>query len=152
MNKPLRPNFWTRFPLKDFSHEEWEALCDGCAKCCLIKLEEEDTGEIAYTNISCRLLDQESCRCGNYDIRKLLVKGCVTLTPETLEDTIHWMPRTCAYRLLYEGKPLEAWHPLISGSADSVHAAGISLRGAMIAEYDVEEDDWPDYVLDEDVA
>ena len=89
MSKPLRPNFWTRFSLKDLYHEEWEALCDGCAKCCLIKLEEEDTGEIAYTNISCRLFDQESCRCGNYDIRKLLVKGCVTLTPEKLDDAIH---------------------------------------------------------------
>jgi uncharacterized cysteine cluster protein YcgN (CxxCxxCC family) len=147
----LRPEFWRHFALEDLTRDEWEALCDGCAKCCLIKLEDEDTGELAYTNIACRLLDRDTCRCGNYALRRQLVRGCVILDRDNLEATLPWMPATCAYKLIHEGRDLEAWHPLISGDPDGTHKAGISLRGRMQAEYDVEEDDWPDHIIDQEV-
>ena len=111
----LRPEFWRRFPLDELTRAEWEALCDGCAKCCLVKLEDEDTGEVAYTNVACRLLDLGTCRCGNYPLRRQLVAGCVVLDRDNLDRVLGWMPRTCAYRLVHEGRDLEAWHPLISG-------------------------------------
>jgi uncharacterized protein len=109
---PLRPRFWERIPLRNLTPAEWEALCDGCGKCCLNKLEDADTGEVAFTRVACRLLDGESCRCGNYAIRKTLVPECVVLTPANIAEIAYWMPRTCAYRLLWEGKPLADWHPL----------------------------------------
>ena len=147
----LRPEFWRRHALEDLTRAEWEALCDGCAKCCLIKLEDEDTGEVAYTNISCRLLDQGTCRCGNYALRRQLVRGCVVLDRDNLESVLPWMPRTCAYRLVQEGRDLEPWHPLISGDPESVHRAGVSLRGRMVAEFEVGEEDWQEFVIEEDI-
>jgi uncharacterized protein len=149
--KGLRAEFWRRYPLDELTRPEWEALCDGCAKCCLVKLEDEDSGEVAYTNVACRLLDMGTCRCGNYPLRQQLVGGCVALGRENLEEVLTWMPRTCAYRLVHEGRDLEPWHPLLSGDPESVHRAGISLRGRMVAEYAVDEDDWPDHVIEEDV-
>lgn len=145
----LRPEFWRRFPLAALTRAEWEALCDGCAKCCLIKLEDEDTGEVAYTNIACRLLDRTTCRCGNYPLRQRLVPGCVVLDRTNVERVLDWMPESCAYRAVREGRDLQPWHPLLSGDPESVHAAGVSLRGRMVAEYDVDEEDWPDFVLEE---
>ena len=147
----LRPEFWRRFPLEELTKPEWEALCDGCAKCCLVKLEDERTGEVAYTNVACRLLDLGTCRCGNYPLRRQLVKGCVVLTPENIEEVLHWMPATCAYRLVHDGRDLEPWHPLLSGDPMSVHRAGVSFLGRMVPEYEVPEDDLPDFVIDEDV-
>jgi uncharacterized cysteine cluster protein YcgN (CxxCxxCC family) len=129
---------------------EWEALCDGCGKCCLNKLEDEDTGDVAFTRVACRLLDGESCRCGNYAIRKTLVPECVVLTPRTLPDVAYWLPRTCAYKLLHEGRPLYDWHPLISGTAESVHAAGVSVRGWTVPEFEVAEEDREDHIIDEE--
>jgi len=149
--KGLRAEFWRRYPLEELTRAEWEALCDGCAKCCLIKLEDEETGEVAYTNIACRLLDLDTCRCGNYPLRRQLVAGCVALGQENLEEVLAWMPRSCAYRLVHEGRDLEPWHPLVSGDPESVHRAGISRRGRMVSEYEVDEDDWPDHVIEEDV-
>lgn len=146
----LRPQFWKRYPLEDLPHAEWEALCDGCGKCCLIKLEDEDSGDIHYTNIACRLLDDASCRCGNYALRQQLVKSCVIVRPDNLESILDWMPKTCAYRIVANGQDLPDWHPLISGDPDSVRRAGVSMQGRTVGEYDVEEDDWPDYVLDEE--
>ena len=148
----LRPEFWRRFALDDLTRLEWEALCDGCAKCCLIKLEDEDTGRVAYTDVACRLLDRDTCRCGNYALRRQLVKGCVVLTRDNIDDVVTWLPATCAYRLVYDGGDLKPWHPLISGDPDSVHRARISMRGRMKAEYDVDEDDLEDHVIDEDIA
>ncbi len=147
----LRPEFWKRFPLDELPRHEWEALCDGCAKCCLVKLENEDTGEVVYTNIACRLLDLGTCRCGNYPLRRQLVRGCVVLDRDNIESVLDWMPATCAYRLVHEGRDLPDWHPLVSGDAESVHRAGVSLRGRMVSEYDVDEDDWEDYVIGEPV-
>jgi uncharacterized cysteine cluster protein YcgN (CxxCxxCC family) len=149
--KGLRPQFWRRYPLEALSRAEWEALCDGCAKCCLIKLEDEDSGEVAYTDVACRLLDLGTCRCGNYALRRQLVAGCVVLGRDNLETVLPWMPRTCAYKRVYEGLDLEPWHPLISGDPESVHRAGISRRGRMLAEYEVPEADWQDHVTEEEI-
>lgn len=145
----LRDRFWERVPLANLTPREWEALCDGCGKCCLNKLEDEDTGEVELTRVACRLLDGESCRCGNYDIRKSLVPECIVLTPATLKDHAYWMPATCAYRLLYEGKALHDWHPLISGTAQSVHDAGVSVQGWTVPEFEVAEEDWEDHIIEE---
>ena len=125
--------FWERKKLAEMSPEEWESLCDGCAKCCLHKLEDIDTGELAFTNVACRLLDIGACRCGNYERRNTLVPDCVVLNPKKVSELV-WMPSTCAYRLLAEGKRLAHWHPLVSGDPDSVHRAGISVRSRCISE------------------
>jgi len=107
---------------------EWESLCDGCARCCLVKLEDEDTGTIHNTDIGCKLLDAGTCRCRSYATRQAKVDDCVKLTPASVR-AIKWLPTTCAYRLVAEGKPLASWHPLVSGSPETVHEAGISVRG-----------------------
>lgn len=125
--------FWETVPLDDMSMEQWESLCDGCAKCCLLKLEDEDTLEIAYTNVACRQLDMGNCTCLNYPDRARLVPDCVAMTPK-LVPQLNWMPKTCAYRRLAEGKTLAWWHPLVSGSAQTVHEAGISVRGRVVSE------------------
>jgi hypothetical protein len=130
--------FWKRKRLDEMTPAEWESLCDGCGKCCLMKLEYENTGEIDWTNVACRLLDHGSCRCKAYKLRQVLVDDCVSLTPDNV-DRITWLPATCAYRLLREGRDLYWWHPLVSGDPDSVHAAGVSVRGRIIAEEDAGE-------------
>ncbi|MEO1491143.1 MAG: YcgN family cysteine cluster protein [Pseudomonadota bacterium] len=144
----MRPRFWEKVPLDEMTSEEWEALCDGCGRCCLLKLEDEDTGEVHYTNVTCRLFDADTCRCGNYALRRQLVKGCVLLTPENIEYAAGWMPATCAYRRLYEGQGLADWHPLVSGNPDSVRAAGVSVTQPLIPEYEVAEEDLEDHILD----
>ena len=143
-----RPTFWT-LPLDALTREEWEALCDGCGKCCLIKLEDEDTGEVAYTDIACRLFDPATCRCGNYPLRRQLVPGCVVLDPDTLPEIAHWMPATCAYRLRHEGRALPRWHPLLTGDPSSTIAAGHSMQGRTVPEYEVDEDDYEDHVIED---
>ena len=125
--------FWERKSLSEMTEQEWESLCDGCGKCCLHKLEDIDTGEIEFTNVVCRLMDMGTCRCSRYADRARLMPDCVILTPDNLER-LNWMPSTCAYRLLNEGKKLFDWHPLVSGDPDSVHRAGISIRGRAISE------------------
>lgn len=149
MTKPLRPKFWETVPLKKMTAPEWEALCDGCGKCCLNKIEFEDTGEVAFTRVACRLLDGETCRCTNYENRKSFVPDCVQLSPKTLPKIAYWMPRTCAYRLLHEGKRLPDWHYLVSGDPEEVHRMGISVRGWTVPEYEVTEDDWEDHIIEE---
>lgn len=146
----LRPRFW-ELPLKALTREEWEALCDGCGKCCLNKLEYEDTGALAFTCVGCKLLDTHSARCMSYANRHDYVPNCVVLTPRKIPQIRHWLPRTCAYRLRHEGKPLPDWHPLITGDAESVHAAGMSVRGWAVSETEIPEEDWEDYVI-EDLA
>jgi len=154
MNDPIKrtnlpPRFWEKKPLDRLSPPEWEALCDGCGKCCLNKLEDEDTGQVALTRVACRLLDDESCRCAQYDIRRQFVPECIMLTPSNLSDHLYWMPDTCAYRLLWEGKPLQDWHPLISGDPQTVHDAGVSVQGRTVPEFEVPEEEWEDYIIEE---
>jgi hypothetical protein len=139
--------FWQNKKLQDLTQEEWESLCDGCGRCCLVKLEDSDTGEILYTNITCRLLDTQSCRCTDYAHRKQEVPTCFVLSPATLDD-YPYLPPTCAYRRLAEGKELPAWHPLLSGDIDSVRCAGIAVNGKVISEEHVHPDDWPEHVVD----
>ncbi|MEL7104532.1 MAG: YcgN family cysteine cluster protein [Pseudomonadota bacterium] len=145
----LRDRYWERVPMANMTPREWEALCDGCGRCCLNKLEDEDTGEVAFTRVACRLLDGDSCRCGNYPIRKTLVPDCVQLSPATMAETAYFMPRTCAYRLLHEGKPLYDWHPLVSGDPGTVHTAGVSVKGWTVPEFEVDEDDWEDHLIED---
>ncbi len=139
--------FWKRKKLEEMTREEWESLCDGCARCCLYKLEDEDTGEIYYTNVVCRLLDTYRCRCSAYNERSKLMPTCLVLNPDMVRQ-LRWMPKTCAYRLIAEGKDLEWWHPLVSGDPNTVHEAGISVRWRTLAEKDVDMDNLEDYIVD----
>jgi uncharacterized cysteine cluster protein YcgN (CxxCxxCC family) len=125
--------FWQTKSLEQMTVREWESLCDGCGLCCLIRFEDEETGEIIPTRVACKLFDDGACRCSNYDRRKAHVPDCIKLTPYNIED-LQWMPASCAYRRLYEGKPLPRWHPLITGDAESVHRAGVSVRGQTVSE------------------
>lgn len=126
--------FWES-PIESLSRAEWEALCDGCGQCCLHKLEDEDTGEIHFTNVACRLLDPATARCRDYRHRKALVPDCLRLTP-ALAASVEWLPATCAYRLRANGEPLPDWHYLVSGDPDAVHRAGVSVRGRVVSEDD----------------
>ncbi len=142
--------FWETKSLDEMSREEWESLCDGCARCCLLKLEDEDNGELFYTSVVCRYLDQEKCNCTVYSERTVLVPDCLELDTTILQH-LNWMPQSCAYRLLGEGKPLPEWHPLISGKKKSVHDAGISVRGFAISEDEVGSlEELEEYIIDAD--
>ena len=144
----LADRFWETKPMDQMTRAEWEALCDGCGKCCLNKLEDEE-GTVELTRVSCRLLDVKTCLCSNYQSRHKYVPECIVLTPETIEQHMYWLPRTCGYRLIYEGRPLYDWHPLISGDPETVHRAGVSMRGMAISEETVDEDDWEDFIIQE---
>lgn len=130
--------FWEEKRLDQMSKPEWESLCDGCGKCCLHKLEDEDTGEVFPTNVACRLLDRRDGNCRDYPNRKRFVPDCVQLSASKLNE-LEWLPSTCAYRLVFEGKPLFDWHYLISGSRETVHAAGMSTRGWTVSETEAGE-------------
>jgi uncharacterized protein len=130
--------FWKTKTLAEMNLQEWESLCDGCGKCCLVKLEDEGSGEIAYTDVACVLLNTATCRCGDYANRAKRVPDCVKLTPDTAA-VLHWLPSTCAYRLVAEGKALPGWHPLISGDPATVHEAGVSVRGRCRNEREVRD-------------
>ncbi len=139
--------FWERKTLEEMTPAEWEALCDGCAKCCLHKIEDCDTGQVFFTQVACRLLDLETCRCQDYANRSKRVPDCVSLTPQVVRET-GWLPRSCAYRRLAEGRGLAWWHPLVSGSSDHVHEMGVSVRGKVIPEAEIDLDDLEDMVVD----
>jgi uncharacterized cysteine cluster protein YcgN (CxxCxxCC family) len=138
--------FWESKSLDELSSAEWEALCDGCGRCCLLKLEDEYSGELFHTSVICRYHDSERCRCTRYTERHRLVPDCVEVTPE-LARTAGWLPDTCAYRLLAQGRPLFAWHPLVSGDPDSVHRAGVSVRGKAVSETYVHPDELEEHLV-----
>lgn len=127
------PPFWKTTRLEAMSPAEWESLCDGCGRCCLHKLRDEETEELSFTSVSCRLLDTTTCRCSRYETRRRWVPDCVSLTPESLKS-IDWLPPSCAYRRLSEGKNLAWWHPLVSGDPGTVHEAGVSVQGRATSE------------------
>jgi len=143
----VRERFWEKFSLEDLTDTEWEALCDGCGRCCLQKLEDEDTGSVHTTDIACSLLDTNSCRCQNYPKRQTLVPDCLNVRPLD-EDKLRWLPGSCAYKRLAEGRPLADWHPLISGDPQSVHRAGIGMAGRCVSEQQVPLHEWPLRLLD----
>ena len=147
----LRPNYWKTVPMEKMNRQEWEALCDGCGKCCLNKLEDEDTGEVALTNVACRLLDDATCLCSQYDIRHQFVPECIVLTPKTILDNLYWLPQTCAYRQVHEKRPLYDWHPLISDNSETVHLAGVSMQYRTLSEFDIADEDWEDHIIEEPI-
>ena len=138
--------FWESTAPKDMSRAQWESLCDGCARCCLHKLEDAYGGGIYYTEVACHLLDETSCQCTRYETRQEIVPDCVVLTPDQREN-LAWLPDTCAYRLVDAGKPLPEWHPLVTGDPQSVHLAGMSVRGRTVSEADVADDDFEEHII-----
>jgi len=144
---PKAEPFWRTTPLEDMTAEQWESLCDGCGRCCLVKLEDEETGRIFATDVGCRLFEAGTCRCRNYANRSREVPDCVTLTPEEVRS-LPWLPPTCGYRLVAEGRDLPWWHPLVSGDPETVVAAGVSVRGRVHAN----EDELPEEELGERVV
>lgn len=139
--------FWQRKTLSEMTDAEWESLCDGCGRCCLNKLEDEDTGRTFFTDVACRLLDWDTCRCKDYRNRQKKVPDCVRLTPRNVRRIV-WLPPTCAYDLLTKGRDLYWWHPLVSGDPDTVHAAGISVRGRVRAgEETVPDEELENYIV-----
>ncbi len=142
------PRFWEEKSLGEMSREQWESLCDGCARCCLVKLEDEESGELCTTSVVCRYLEIEQCHCSVYSERSRLVPECLQVTRENIAE-LYWMPQSCAYRLLAEGNPLPDWHPLVSGRRESIHEAGIAVSGFAISEQALTETcDLEDYIID----
>ena len=139
--------FYETKSLKDMSGEEWESLCDGCGKCCVVVLEEEQTGTLWRTNVGCKLLDLKTVRCSDYTNRHTKVPSCIKLSPDNIAD-LHWMPDTCAYRLLSEGKPLPDWHTLKTGDRDSTRQAGVGVYGTLVSEIEVDDDDLEDHIVE----
>lgn len=139
-----RKPFWETKTLRQMTVREWESLCDGCGLCCLVRFEDEETGEVIPTRVHCQLFNPDTCRCSDYANRRATVPDCVKLTPDNVED-LNWMPPSCAYRRLNEGKTLPEWHPLITGDPDSVHRAGVSIRGQTINELELDD---PEDALD----
>jgi len=144
--RPTAP-FWESKPLDELDAAEWEALCDGCGKCCLHKLEDVDTGELHFTNVACRMLDRDACRCADYPNRATHVPDCVRLTPTAVLE-VDWLPGTCAYLLRARGEPLPPWHPLVAGDAEAIHRAGRSVRGWTISETETDGDDLWGHLVD----
>lgn len=140
--------FWRRKPLSRMTKKEWESLCDGCGRCCLIKLEDEDTGKIHLTNLACRLLDTKTCRCKDYENRHEKMPDCLAITTKTVK-TLSWLPKSCGYRRISEGRDLAWWHPLVSGTYDTVEEAGISVRGWVKSEARVKELSYHRYIIDD---
>src|SRR5690606_18533068 len=143
--------FWKTTPLEDMTDAQWESLCDGCGKCCVAKLEDEDSGDIWFTSVACRLFDAGQCRCSDYANRLARVPDCIGLNAQNVR-TIAWLPSTCAYRLVAEGKDLAWWHHLVSGSRETVHQAGVSMRGRITAsETDLARpEDYFDHILEDE--
>ena len=139
--------FWKTKSLDEMTAEEWETLCDGCGKCCLHKIEDIESGKVYFTNVACRLLDLQSCRCRDYESRSDQVKDCFPLTVELIKKA-NWLPKSCAYRRLAEGRELAWWHPLVSGNPNTVRQMGISVCGKAVSELDVDLEDLEDMVVD----
>ena len=146
LQMPLRDQFWARYSLHQLRPAEWEALCDGCGQCCLVKLEDEDTQQVAYTKVACKLLDTQTARCSDYPNRLQFVPDCLQLTPEMVPQ-LHWLPSTCAYKRVEQAQPLPRWHPLLTGTPDSVQQAGKSVAKRCLSETDIDPEQIEEYVV-----
>jgi len=144
--EPLGNKYWQHKSLGEMNRSEWEALCDGCGRCCMLKLEDEDTGDVYLTRLACRLLSIGTCRCSDYGNRHDKVPDCLQLTPQMVAE-LNWLPQTCAYRLVHEGKELAWWHPMVSGDAETVHLAGISVRNLAMTETSSRVNRIADYII-----
>ena len=142
----MRERFWEQYPLEELTAEEWEALCDGCGQCCLLKFQDEESGELAVLNLACELLDVHSCRCSDYEHRLERVPECTRLTP-ALIDQFRWLPHSCAYRRVAEGRKLARWHPLLSGDPERVHRKGVSVRSFAVTSRGVPEEQYEDHII-----
>jgi hypothetical protein len=142
----MRERFWEQYPLEELTAEEWEALCDGCGQCCLLKFQDDESGELAVLNLACELLDLHSCRCSDYENRLQRVPECTRLTPELI-DQFRWLPHSCAYRRVAEGRKLARWHPLLSGDPERVHRKGISVRSFAVTSRGVPEEEYEDHII-----
>ena len=134
----MTDQFWKRKSLAEMTADEWESLCDGCGMCCMLKVQDEDTGDVFYTDVACRLFDIDTCRCTDYANRAKIVADCLVLTPNE-KEAYEWLPESCAYRRLANGQELPGWHPLVTGRPESVHEAGISMQGKAVSENDADE-------------
>jgi len=143
----LTDKFWEHKSLESLNQLEWEALCDGCGKCCLHKIEDEDTGYVHFTKVACKLFNNSNCLCSNYNNRHNYVPDCLKLTPTTVKENIYWLPSTCAYKLLYQEKPLPEWHPLITGNKNTVHQNKDSIKGKTVSEKTINENEWINYII-----
>lgn len=148
MSEPRIEPFWEFKALSEMTDEEWESLCDGCGRCCLYKFQDEDSDEMFFTNVACALFDAESCRCSSYEKRFKSVPECADIRKFTKRE-YQWLPERCAYRLLFEGKKLKPWHPLVSGDSETVHKAGVSMQGCVINEADADMESLEDYIVEE---
>jgi len=146
VTKKIQDRFWENIPLDQMSQSQWESLCDGCGRCCLQKLEDESNGEVFYTQLVCHIYDMEKNCCSDYPNRHQRVPQCVKLTPELISE-FHWLPSTCTYRVLSEGKPMPQWHPLISDDPQDIAKAGISITGKVLPEQIVAEDEWEEHII-----
>ena len=142
------PPFWKEKSLLDMSHREWESICDGCAKCCLTQLQDEETDILVFTDVACDLLDDESCRCTDYDNRSTKVPSCITMNRDNVEEVAEFAPPTCSYRLLIAGEELPQWHHLVTDSTESVHQSGNSVKHRVRFTKDIDPDDIQDYVVE----
>lgn len=142
----MRERFWEQYPLEELTAEEWEALCDGCGQCCLLKFQDEESGELAVLNLACELLDVHSCRCSDYEHRLERVPECTRLTPERVEE-FRWLPHSCAYRRVAEGRKLARWHPLLSGDPERAHRKGVSVRSFAVTSRGVPEEQYEDHII-----
>ena len=141
-------NYWETKPLSEMTDKEWESLCDGCGKCCLVQLQDEETEELLQTNIACWLFDDKQCQCRSYSERANLEPSCLIMDKNNIAESVKFAPSTCAYKLLYEGKPLLEWHPLISGEKGSVHRSGMSVKNKTIAMCDVGSEGLESYIIE----
>lgn len=149
--EPVRERFW-ELPLADLTQSEWEQLCDGCARCCLLKIEEDEPAPdgqpvIHFTRVSCRFLNRASARCSVYRRRQKKMPDCVVMDIHNLPTALHWIPSTCAYKLRYQEQPLPSWHPLLTGSTQAMQEAGITVAGRVISEDDVHDDDLEEQII-----